>query len=481
MTTRIGTLALALGAAAMTLSPIAASAQDVGSSMDRFMDDMGAAANVTGPTAFEGQSAGYYSMGNVWTRFPQKTTNVANLQLPRARSGCGGIDIFAGSFSFINASEMVALLKAVANNAVGFAFSLAIDTICPECNKIMQEFSQKAQLMNELSINSCEMAQGLVGGVWPQGDLADKAICEAIGNSTGIFTDYAAAKHGCGTRGQRESTNNARGTDFEDVNPGVPRNYTWHVLKESAFFNPGGTFDRDLAEYAMTLIGTVIYVPPSDDDPGSFVPFAGDASSTLVTALLDGTQRQNVQVFRCDEPDLCLNPTFQQLSLSSTKAIRPRVATMIGNMVEAIREDTAIGAAEIELLQVASLPLYKILTVQAAYGRGMATDDRATLAEVTSIDLLHAILERISSEASRSMASFIAADEAKLTLWRAQVAEVRNQLASRQATGQARVTAIVQIIEKTAMIENMLAASMSPSMAAALDWSRGIQSRSIVP
>ena len=64
---------------------------------------------------------------------------------------------------------------------------------------------------------------------------------------------------------------------------------------------------------------------------------------------------------------------------------------------------------------------------------------------------------------------------------RAQVAEVRNQLASRQATGQARITAIVQIIEKTAMIENMLAASMSPSMAAALDWSRGIQSRSIVP
>ena len=203
MITSIRNAALRIAAASMVASPVAA---NVGDSMDRFMDDMGAAANVTGPTAFEGQSAGYYSMGNVWTRFPQKTTNIANLQLPRARAGCGGIDIFAGSFSFINASEMVALLKAVANNAVGFAFSLAIDTICPECNKIMQEFSQKAQLMNELSINSCEMAQGLVGGVWPQGDLADKAICEAIGNSTGIFTDYAAAKHGCGTRGQREST-----------------------------------------------------------------------------------------------------------------------------------------------------------------------------------------------------------------------------------------------------------------------------------
>lgn len=192
----------ALLAAAITLTlPLSGASADVGSSMDSFLNDVGGAANVNGPTAFQGQSAGYYSLGNVWTRFPQKTTNIANLQLPRARAGCGGIDIFAGSFSFINASEIVAMLKAVANNAVGFAFSLAIDTVCPECSKIMQEFSQKAQLMNNLNINSCEMAQGLVGGIWPKGDLADKAICEAIGNSEGIFTDYAAAKHGCGTRG----------------------------------------------------------------------------------------------------------------------------------------------------------------------------------------------------------------------------------------------------------------------------------------
>ena len=169
------------------------------------------------------------------------------------------------------------------------------------------------------------------------------------------------------------------------------------------------------------------------------------------------------------------------MSLTTSKAIRPRVAAMIGNMVDAIRSDSAIGDAEKELLQVASVPLYKILTVQAAYGRGMPTDDRETLAEIASIDLLYAILERIVSESGRSMASFIAADEAKLSLWRGQLADVRAGLAQRQATGQAKVSAIMQIIEKTAMIENLLAASMSPSMAAALDWSRGVQTRSLVP
>jgi conjugative transfer pilus assembly protein TraH len=467
-----------IAAASLIIAPVSA---NVGDSMDRFMDDMGGAANITGPTAFEGQSAGYYSLGNVWTRFPQKTTNIANLQLPSAKAGCGGIDIFAGSFSFINASEIVAMLKAVANNAVGFAFSLAIDTVCPECSKIMQEFSQKAQLMNNLNINSCEMAQGLVGGIWPKGDLADKAICEAIGNSEGVFTDYAAAKHGCGTKGQRDSTNAGAGADYADVHPGVARNYTWHILKKSAFFNPGGTFNRELAEYAMTLIGTIIYVPPKDASQGKFVPFAGDASSTLVTALLDGTSGQTIKVFDCDEADQCLDPAFRNMSLASSKAIRPRVAALITSMVEAIRADTAIGNAEKELLQVASVPLYKILTVQAAYGRGMPTDDRETLAEIASVDLLFAVLERIVGEAGRSMSTFIGADEAKLAMWQGQMSEVRRALADRQSNSQAKVSAIMQIIEKTAMIENMLSASMSPSMAAALDWSRAVQNRSLTP
>jgi len=150
-------------------------------------------------------------------------------------------------------------------------------------------------------------------------------------------------------------------------------------------------------------------------------------------------------------------------------------------MVQAVRTDTAITDAEKELLQVSSVPLYKILTVQAAYGRGMATDDRETLAELASVDLLFAVLDRIVSEAGRSMSSFIGADEAKIAMWQAQVNTVRQALADRQSNTHLKVLGIMQIIEKTAMIENMLAASMSPSLAASLDWSRALQSRSIVP
>lgn len=472
--------ALAIAAMLTSAVPLAPAQADVGRAMDEFMRDAGAAANVTGPSAFQGQAAGYYSLGNVWTRFPQKTTSLANLRLPSARAGCGGIDLFAGSFSFINASEIVAMLKAIANNAVGFAFKLAIDTVCPECSKVMDEFAQKAQLMNNLNISSCEAAQALVGSVWPKGDLADKAICEAIGNSDGIFSDYAAAKHGCGNKGERAATVGRAAADkWDAVNPAVPRNYTWTVLKASKFFNASGGFDRELAEYVMTLVGTIIYVPPTDNDPGRFQPVAGDVSSTLVTALLDGAQAGQVQVWRCDSEDQCLAPTLAPLTVAQDKAIRPRVTALIDGMVDAIRADTAISPAQKELLQLASVPLYKILTVQAAYARGLSTDDRATLAEIAAIDLLHAVLDQLVGEVGKARAGFIAADEAKLAQWTAQIAAARTALADRQQTTQARVTAIMQIIQKTQYLENVLASSLSPGMAASLDWSRAVANRGL--
>jgi conjugative transfer pilus assembly protein TraH len=469
---------------ALPLSTTAAQASVAGA-MDSYFDDMGAAANVTGPTAFDGQRAGYYSLGNVWMRFPQRTTNLANLQLPRARAGCGGIDIFGGSFSFVNSAEIIALLKSVANNAVGFAFKLAIDTVCPECSKIMEEMRQAAQLMNNASINSCETAQALVGGLWPKGDLADKSICESIGASTGVFTDWAASKHGCGSKGERTATTNsvAGNPEWSDINTGVARNYTWHVLKKSAFFAPGGNLDRELAQYVMTMVGTIIYVPPTDSGPGTFNPIEGDTSSTLVTALLDGTTGGTpVRIWQCDagEPDdACLNPVLVTLTVPVSSALRTRVALLLDQMVQATIDDTAVPPAAVELLQVASLPLYKILTVQAAYSRGIASDDRATLAEITSVDLLFAILDQLTGELGKSKSSFIGADQERIAQWQAQIANARRTLMDRQSTTQVRVSAIMQIIQRTGYIESVLQSSMSPSMSATFDWSRAVGSRGL--
>lgn len=465
-----------LVASIVAASPILSSAAqaDVASSMDTYFNGVGAAANVTGQSAFNGQSAGYYSLGNVYTRFPQKTVNLANIQLPGYRAGCGGIDIFAGSFSFINSSELVAMLKAVANNAVGFAFKLAIDTLCPECGSTISELSQKLQQMNNSAMNSCQLAQGLVGSLWPKSDGADQEICEAIGSSKGIFSDAAAAKHGCGSKGERESTESAGATDsqYKDVNTGVARNFTWYVLKQSPFFSPNGTFDRQLAEYAMTLVGTLIYQPAGKSTPGRYDLVPGDP--TIAKAMLEGTPTgSDVKILTCNDDD-CMSPTQSRLSVSTTSAIRPRVAALIDGMMTAIDADTPITGDQKQLLQVASLPLYKILAVQAAYAHGLSTDDRQTLAEITSVDLMFAMMKQIMEEVAKSKASFIGADEDKLAQWTAQLDRSRQVLTDQQAETQQRVQVVMQIVQRTAFIESVLQAQMSPQMSASLDFARGV-------
>lgn len=280
---RLAAGAMLLGAGSMVPTGIAHA--DVAGQMNSFFNDAGGAANVTGPTAYQGQSAGYYSLGNVWTRFPQKSVQPFNLQLPSARAGCGGIDLFTGSFSFINASEMVALLKATANNALGFAFKLAIDSVSPEIGKIMGEFQQAAQQMNQMNISSCEAAQGLVGAVWPKMTGARSTICAAVGNSQGKFSDWARSRQGCGADGQMDETL-AGNSDpkMADHIPGAPRNYTWEAIKRS---NKFGAFDKGFSEYLMTVnrrAKSTPYRRPKGTPLRSSVTGMTDAAFALVAA-----------------------------------------------------------------------------------------------------------------------------------------------------------------------------------------------------
>src|SRR3546814_3619601 len=68
-----------IGIGVIALSVAAAPAQaGVGDEMSEFFNDMGASANATGATAYQGQSAGYYSLGSVWARFPPKSVYPAN-------------------------------------------------------------------------------------------------------------------------------------------------------------------------------------------------------------------------------------------------------------------------------------------------------------------------------------------------------------------------------------------------------------------
>ena len=451
---------------------------DVASEMNGFFNDAGGAANVTGPTAFQGQSAGYYSLGNVWTRFPQKSVSPFNLQLPSARAGCGGIDLFSGSFSFINASEIVAMLKATANNALGFAFKLAIDSVSPEIGKVMDEFSQKAQLLNQMNISSCETAQALVGGIWPQMETTRSTICEAVGNSQGVFSDWAASRQGCNNGGQRDATL-AGNTDpaMKEQIIGDPHNYTWEALKKSSKF---GAFDQAFSEYVMTLVGTIVTTPPTGSEHGPKVVIYGPAEEAVVTALLDGTANAPaVKILKCNN-DPCTDVSDQTLSVPASSALRPRIATMIKSMSSKIRSDSALDAAEKQLLNMATVPIYKILAVQAYAHYALTDGEIQTLSEIVAVDLLNAMLDNMLDRVEQAKVFYQTADQETASQWRQQIAATRAKFAQRDVKLSNKLQVTMQIINRSIMLESTLQNTMTPGMSSALNFSRGLNAQGLL-
>ena len=253
--------AIAALASAALLAPSPAPA-DVLSEMNRFWQ--GAAVNTTGPTAFQGQASGHWTLGNLYLRSPVRSEQIATVSLPSFRAGCGGIDAFAGAFSFIDSDQLIAFGRAVAQNAAGFAFELALETISPVIAETMAKLRALAQWVNSQNLNSCETAQALVGALWSKNDRASAAICAAVGTGQGIFSDYAAAKHGCGADGQRNSTLASASGPLADQVP-VNVNYAWKAIRASSFLSG----DTQLAEFAMAVTGTLIVTAPTSDGDNS--------------------------------------------------------------------------------------------------------------------------------------------------------------------------------------------------------------------
>ncbi|MDJ0277647.1 conjugal transfer protein TraH [Sphingomonas sp. 2R-10] len=461
---------MTLGAASMV--PVGIARADVAGQMNDFFQDAGGAANVTGPSAYQGQSAGYYSMGNVWSRFPQKSVQPFNLQMPKATAGCGGIDIFTGSFSFINGAEMVAMLKATANNALGFAFQLAIDSVSPEIGKVMDGMANKAQQMNQMNISSCEAAQGLVGSVWPKMTQARSTVCAAVGNSQGKFSDWARSRQGCGTGGEQDATLDGN-TDpaMADKIPGNPRNYTWDAIKKS---NKFGT-DREFSEFLMTLVGTIVINPKAPE--GAIVGFVGPAEDAVVTALLDGAGTgAPVKILHCED-DACLNMTQQ--TLRPGPGLRIKIKNMIDSINGKIRTDSALNAQEQQLLNMTSLPLYKMLAVQAMAHQNFADGETSALAEIVSVSLLSSMIENMLDRLSQSTVHVQPADAEMGKMWRDQLAQARTRYSERNVELKATLNQTIALINKSVMLESTLQNSMSPAMAASLNFSRGLSAQGL--
>ncbi|MGO4855362.1 conjugal transfer protein TraH [Phaeovulum sp. W22_SRMD_FR3] len=374
----------------------ATQAADLGSDLKNFWERTGGSVNVTRPQAYNGQLGGYVTLGSLYMRTKPRNAALTQIQLPSVRAGCGGIDIFGGSFSFISKEEMIYLMEGIMQNASSFAFELALESLSPAVAEQVAKLRDLLQQVNSMSINSCEAGQMLVGSLWPKMDGASQHICQTVGGMNGKFADAVARRHGCGAEGKQNQTLSEANGSLKDQVP-ININYAWRAVKKNGFLSS----NPEIGELFMSFTGTIITRGAANDDEGPkhrvVAPRAYNPQ--MLQMLVEGG---TIPVLKCDERVDCLNPTWQNVTITADKAYFGMVEKTVRALSNAIRDDTALTPAMTGIINLTSAPVYETLKTARAYKYQFVDDEIALLSELVAVELAMLYMNEGVTEMQRS-------------------------------------------------------------------------------
>ncbi len=348
---------------ALTLSIAAVNCAhaDVAGDMNTFFNGIGYASNVTRPAAFQSQAAGFYGGGSLFVRNRVSRYQLVELDLPSYRAGCNGIDLFTGSMSFLSHKKLVDLGKQVMTSSGAYAVDVMLATTVPELKQVRDYLQTLEQKVNQMSVNSCEMAQNFVGGIFPKTAASQQKICKdqaAMGRS-GVVSDYVSARMDCAGDAHDGIMAKAEKDPEQKKQVVLNKNIVWSILQNNAFLNG----DVQLAEMVMSLTGTLII-----DSQGKVkvVPsLAG--SSHFIQALLGGNKSaSSEQMWRCSDETpgtACMSVSLKEMKIDDSQTLTTRVRNMIEGLDTKLKNDDVPTAEEQNFLSLTMFPVMKFLTV----------------------------------------------------------------------------------------------------------------------
>lgn len=383
----------------LSVKPVLA---DISNDMNTWFDSMSMYGNVTTPQAIQGQTGSFYTGGSLYMRSPVTSYQLGSFAAPTFRAGCGGIDIHAGSFSFINVDRFTALLKNIANNALGYAFMIAVQSISPDLADLLKTLQNTAQNANSLlNVGSCQAAETLIG-MTPLPQLAQKAKEQVNAQSNGAslinrFNDSLEGLNSwMGDFTQRTGT--LQDTSAADpelkryLNPG---NIAWKAMENL-------NAPSHIKELMMSLVGTVII--RATGDIGNKEPIPEHFYRTLEFKELIGSISENtkqVKVWRCSNTEC----TSMNLDTITITPFAWRVREIVRNGVDKIliRSSQNFSDTEKFFLTQSTTPLWKLLSMAASVPFSQASLDE--YAEIIATEVAANYMSSLLREMNKSLVS----------------------------------------------------------------------------
>ena len=366
---------------------VAAARADVDERMRALFQAVGGYGSIDEPAMLNAQSRHVFSGGGLVFRAPQRNYNLFSARGPSLRAGCGGIDLYAGSFSFINKDEFVQMLRNIAANSLGLAFKTALCSTSANLCQAIEDLQKTLESLNRFNIDSCESAKALVGGFMGSSERARASACMGAGRVAGLFADASEARSGCARQDSfAQARAAARSSDEESHQPleFAGGNLSWQALTKVA----GGLEQRD-REFLMSMLGTHVVVTTT---------LALQHFPPTITRVADLHERELI-LLTCDEPVECLD-------VSTTEVVLPRTfLEMARDLIIGVRQKMLTGerlnARELAFATAAPVPLLAVAQADAAGAHG--------LSEIAAEAIAYALAHHFLSDALRSAAAASAA------------------------------------------------------------------------
>jgi len=334
----IRTLYICVG---LALLPAVAGAQ-----ASDWVSDWFASATTTSAGGYQSQQRGYYTLGSFQGRWRLGNDYLVSAKPPSYKVGCGGVDLFGGAMSYLDAEYLVEKLERIVQAAPAFAFNLALQEFCKPCVAAMEAMEQITDQLNSIQINDCRMSQRLAAVMVNPDDENLDALKSEVASSVSIGDGLRK-----NVQGFMDAMRNAGNTLPDDTKVAING---CDVVFRDTFANgsiiASISARMGLSDYADTIrgvIGDVIVTAAGNDYQVETVGPCARNDAVDAADFVSG------QFERKSASGVC--------TASGAEAIVTTVEERLAGIVARMRTGTALTSDDIAFIENSPLPVYAAL------------------------------------------------------------------------------------------------------------------------
>lgn len=448
--------------------------------MQELFDNVNAAGNVSSPAVVQGQTLNMYTGGSMFMRMPKRTYNVVSFTPPSWSAGCGGIDLFLGGFSFINKEQFVAMLRNIGTNALGYGFKLAIQNLCPTCDNVMQALEATARFMNQMNVNSCETAVGLVNAVKPDSwTRGVQNTAKNYGVNLGSFADVTDAWTNVANSWSKAGEQIDKAKDAApEIKDSLPvGNVVWIALKKL------DGVDDNYRMLLMSMIGTTVFPKPGDAGAPKPYPRKEITVKELVGGNVvdaDGKPVGEIElpIWKCSETTDCTTMTEDVLKVDSFRSmVRKKLDQIIDKI--AAREAYADSDEVMKFLNITDIPVYKMIAIATSLNNTAIADNLLNrYQELLAAKYAEVYIQRAVSDLRAAFAKYSAqatgASGAELTDMKAELDAIARDARQVLISAYTQTISTYNIALEVAHMERALNANLSQALRSSLAYGKSL-------